>query len=414
MSARPRGVTSQRVPYLPYSEQLVSSIPDNDDTVLVESIAPELKNIRREEISSRNQLTFSRYGELNYSEMDFLDIGLFPDCVGGSRAKGFFFAPFGLENHTRDSSRSLNDYNYISSLAHKNVVCAWGDDGYNFNGALYDLCTSGAGKEFTAHAVAFNPDTSTLLHRQIDPISGRNRTGNKTRRNALQAFYYPRGFTTYAKRLQAFRAYISRRIDTFGGIVSTGRMAKLIFLILSHHDMKKIASNRESARVFSDIVGTWDKERITVIPCVESISHLPKKMVTSADMVIAYGKDNAKRLRAVMEEAGVPFSPGAPRERFKTAGVVFDKVIEPYFFPLFGLTPEFFDADEREKKWIDKEKKDFEAMLSSLDSGNKYDRRNDFAQEKFLSTRESVLSKKFVSPTRIIDKQAPPRRILFQ
>ena len=105
---------------------------EKDDVSLLEIKTPYANDVNYSKFLWRNYWFVS---DFRSRENFFLDIGLNLDCIGGSRANNFFFAPLGIRNiESEISGRYV--YNNVISSVHKKIVCGYGTNPYNFSNAL--------------------------------------------------------------------------------------------------------------------------------------------------------------------------------------------------------------------------------------------------------------------------------------
>lgn len=330
-----------------------------------------------------------------YPELEFMDIGLPLDTIGGSRANGFFYSNFGLVNYN-PTGKGTSFFNKVCSFEHRKIVCGFGGNPTNFCGAVGDLCLGGGGKDYMVHGVAFSSETMVFMEQNLDPAKAPNRHIFKNdstllHSNHMQLLCYERGLRSYLERLQLFRRRVRQRFGMFGDLVSAGRKTRFVFMVLSKQDCDELRGDEGLAKLLWDNYAGGFVENVVLIPCVENIGWLPRVFVCKADMVLAYGGENTGVLRDCADSMGFKFRVGKSYEDYKTVGVVFSRFNDDtrgaakssgmssrptdyHFKPLFGLTKEFFRSREERENWECAEDKKYREFLSSLDDGSGKDK----------------------------------------
>lgn len=324
------------------------------------------KNSEKPELHVTRQTKVHSFFNILTKENSFLDIDLFLDAIGGSRANGFFITPFGYKNTGR------REFNNITSLAHKKTLCVYGESTFDFSSALSDVCVFNNNRDYIVHSVSFSEHMHDFVHNEINPSISQTRRVSKLPRYNFRQLRYDRGMSYYFKRLQQFRVAVNEEIEKYGELVSNGRRAKIIFLFFTPEEFTSLQENEEDYANFLDIFYTGHKERIYLIPCLKELKVFPRKLIDDADMIMAYGEDNSELLKK-FKLSTFDYELEKEYNGLKTVGTVFDRIYSPGLFPLDGLTEEFFTVKKTLEKWEKKEDRDYIRFLNSLDDGSKYD-----------------------------------------
>lgn len=323
-------------------------------------------------------------------ENRFLDIGLNLDCIGGSRANGFFIAPLGIRN-IDGKLRGGYAYNTIVSFAHTRIICGYGTNPYNFSNALTALARE-SGENYRIHAVTFSEEMSKFLRDKIHPAYIEELKRDKVTRVSIEDLYYERGLENYLIRLLDFKRHVRAKINKFGNKVERGRKTKIILLFLSSEQWQEVANSKGLLNTLSYLFDSGYEENISIIPCAENLSDIPEKLLLSANMINGYGARNVAVVKKTVKAKGLEFKVEKAYNKLQTVGVTYDSTKKPYVFPLKGWTKEFFIASEKRKQWENKEKEDYIKYIKKLDNGSRYDSANRIAKNNFKERRKQMFA----------------------
>ena len=312
-----------------------------------------------------------RFPLVQNKENSFLDIGLFLDAIGGSRANSFFLTPFGYRNTGK------REFNHMFSIVHKRILCAYGDNPYDFSSALSDICVFNNNRDYIVHSVSFNDHTANMVHNDFNPTHAHTRRLTYIPKYNMRELNYDKGIYSYLSRLQQFRSTLNEEIEKYGELVSNGRRAKIIFMFLNNEEINLINNDKKIYEDFWDIYNNGYKEKIFLVPCVKNIEDISEKIFNNADLIMAYGTTNSNFL---VKRKVSTFDYNIEQEfnELKTVGTVFDIAHNPGLFPLDGLTEEFFRIKEELDEWQKEEDEKYISFLDSLDDGSKYDDYQDY------------------------------------
>lgn len=358
---------------------------EKDDISLLEIKTPYANDVNYSKFLWRNYWFVS---DFRSRENFFLDIGLNLDCIGGSRANNFFFAPLGIRNiESEISGRYV--YNNVISSVHKKIVCGYGTNPYNFSNALRTMAKE-AKENYKVHIVSFNKDISDFVDVKINPANVS--ANDKVAKAWVGDLYYERGLENYLIRLLDFKKNVRAKIMKFGKAVEFGRKTNFIFLFLSAKQWEEVAKSKELLNTLLYLYRTGSKERFSIIPCAEDIRDIPQAFLKEADMINGYGAKNVSAVKGVVESKNLKFRTEKAFNKLQTVGVTYDCSRKPYAFPLKGWTQEFFLAEEKRKQWEQKEKDDYIKFIKSLDDGSRHDSANRKAKDKFKENRKQMFA----------------------
>ena len=392
----------------------IASTPVDSNGNIVSNDDIQVDNLRFNRRRGHIPVLYGGVGVEQPGELSFLDIGHNPDCIGGSRANGIFLANFGLRNYQPRGVHHQEEFNTILSIAHSKIVCAYGNNAYNFSSALGDLAQSKYESEFSLHVVSFSTEQYDFFMSTIHPRYVATRFKRDTASYIINCINYKYGIDNYIKRLKEMRSYIRKKIEDYGPFVTSGRKTKIIFFNLSAEQWHDLTKDKTVYRDFMDLYLNSAEEKIVIVPLCGSVVHIPPLCIKYADMVLSYGKSNVSHMQKIYNKMGVNFSVAPQFEKMRTAGIVYDSIGKYNFYPLLGYTKEFFIAHNERTEWEKKEKEAYKKYLSLLDDGTKYDQRNNHALQK----QQDSYSQLYARPEFLErEKKSAPRlkpRIIFQ
>lgn len=332
-------------------------------------------------------------------ELEFMDIGLHLDCIGGSRANSIFSAPFGKIN----STETENSYNHIISSTIKKSICAYGKNPYNLSLAIQTTSRNNLhGKDYTIHSVCFSNEEEEKLS-EFFPITKKLHK-NLDIRYVISHTTYTSGIKNYINRFNLYLQRIQENIDMYGKIVENGRKHKLIFLFLTEEDCKTIQQDKELNKSFYKIFTEAHKLRIIPFICIEYLNYLNIPLLSSSDMISCYGTKNSKLLQSIIKKKKEKIEIDKTGHLIKTVGLVYNKSLNNTCYFLHGFTKEYIQNKKELEEWSKKEKEQYVKFLESLDDGNNVKKTDEYSRNKML--RKDILEQydhNFTTNTPIIE-----------
>lgn len=332
-------------------------------------------------------------------ELEFIDIGLHLDCIGGSRANSIITIPFGKLN----STELHKPHNYIISSINKKSICAYGNNPYNLSLAIETMSKNNLhGKDYTIHSVCFNKEEETKLS-EFFPIT------KKLHKNldisyVINHTTYTPGIKNYIKRFNEYLKKIEENINTYGKIVENGRKHKIIFIFLTEEDCKTIQQDKKLNKSFYKIFTESHKLKILPFICVKQLNYLNIPLLIKAEMIACYGTKNSKLLQNLIKKKKEQIKTDTTGHLIKTVGMIYNKTLNNTCYLIQGYTKEYIQNKKELEKWAKQENKQYALFLKSLDNGNKTKKTHEYKRNKIL--RKDILEKydhNFTTNTPIIE-----------